>query len=59
MQEDARSENNDAFRCACLNGHLELVKWIFDTFELTIDDARSVNNWAFRNACINCYLRIE
>jgi len=45
------NKNNFAFRVACSNGHLEVVQWLVDTFELTIADAKSFNNEALRIVC--------
>ena len=56
--EDAKTNNNYAFRCVCSCGHLEVSKWLVDRFGLTINDIRCFNNWAFRYACTNGHLKI-
>jgi len=56
--EHVQSENNKALRWACIYGHLEVTKWLVDTFELTIHDVRSENNCAFRYACSNGHLEV-
>jgi len=50
--------NNYAFRYACCYGHLEVLKWLVDTFKLTIEDARSEDNDAFRCACSHGQLEV-
>jgi len=53
-----KNKNNEAFRLACENGHLEVANWLVDTFGLTVQDARcDNNNCAFHAVC--CYGRLE
>jgi len=49
--ENMRSNDNYALKTACKQGHLEIVAFLVENFQLTIDDARSDNNYALRNAC--------
>jgi len=51
--EDARADDNSAFRLACSNGHLSVSQWLADRFALSGEDARAENNAAFREACSN------
>ena len=50
--------NNYAFRYACCYGHLEVLKWLVDTFELTLMDVRSLGNDALNLACKHGHLNI-
>ena len=45
------------FRWACENGHLEVAKWLIETFEGI--DIHAVNEYAFRGACENGHLEVE
>ena len=49
----AKSVNNFAFRVVCQRGLLEVVKYLVENFNLTIDDVRSDNNFALRHASVN------
>jgi hypothetical protein len=33
---------------ACQKGHLDVCRWLTETFHLTADDARADNNWALQ-----------
>lgn len=57
-EDDARSENNLAFRWAAMNGHLAVIQWLTDTFHLTADDARSNNNDALRTSAIRGHFQV-
>ena len=56
--DDARTFNYEALREACGNGHLEVVQWLTDRFQLTSDDARAEDNEALRMACYYGYLEV-
>ena len=56
--EHVLSDNNYAFCCACEYGHLEVAKWLVDTFGLTINNVRSKDNFAFRLTCENGHLEV-
>ena len=50
-EDDIKGGDNEAFRCACANGHIEIVELLLPY--LNEDDIKSVNNQAFKYACIN------
>tara|TARA_A100001015_G_scaffold37289_1_gene41066 strand:+ start:433 stop:1803 length:1371 start_codon:yes stop_codon:yes gene_type:complete len=56
--DDARADNNRAFRVAALNGHVEVLRFLKDEFGLTDDNARFNNNWAFRVAALNGHVEV-
>ena len=53
---DIREDDNKILRCACEKGHLETVKYLVETFNLTIEDVRTYDNDALRCACGNGHL---
>jgi len=53
-----KSNNNYAFHIACQYEHLEVLKWLVDTFGLTIIDERGQIFYAFRWACSNGHLEV-
>ena len=48
---DARAENNAALCWASINGHLFVVAYLTEHFQLTQEDARANDNFALRVAC--------
>jgi hypothetical protein len=48
--EDARANDNYAFRRAAEIGHLAVCQWLAERFHLTAEDARDKDNYAFRRA---------
>src|SRR6056297_2162609 len=48
--KDIRSEDNKALIWASDNGHIEVVKYLCETYGLTIEDIRSLDNEALRRA---------
>ena len=48
--------NEYAFRWACVKGHLEVAKWLIETFEGI--DIHAENDQAFRWACENGHLEV-
>src|SRR6056297_911017 len=44
--EDIRSEDNWALKLASGYGHIEVVKYLCETYKLRIEDIRSYDNWA-------------
>ena len=46
-----RDSASAAFGYACGKGHLDVAKWLYTTFQLTVEDVRSANNFAFISAC--------
>ena len=55
-ESDARSNEAEGFRHACAHGHLEMARWLVDTFKLTMNDVRSCNCFAFNQACSHGHL---
>ena len=55
--KDVRSNNNEAFLRACAYD-LDVAKWLFTEFQLTVGDARSRENFAFRYACQYGHLNV-
>ena len=47
-----------ALEWSCINGNLELVKYLVDTFKLTEDDVRANDNCAFKCSCSNGHLEV-
>ena len=47
--KDVRSVDNRAFGCACAFGHLEVAKWLYETFQLNV--TASCSKEIFSNAC--------
>ena len=47
-----------ALRCAARNGHLEVLKWLHETFGLTDVDARAEENYALRLSARNGHLEV-
>ena len=56
--DDARDNYNSALRWAAKNGHLKVLRFLKDEFELTADDARTNNNEALRNAYRNGHIKV-
>ena len=53
---DARANNNYALRWAARNGHVDVLRFLKDNFDLTDEDARTWNNYALRMAAYNGHL---
>lgn len=47
--DDVRTNNKEAFRCACTNGNVKTVRFFMQKLTLD-DDVRANNNEAFRYA---------
>ena len=47
---DVRYHRNSAFIWACCYGHLDVIKWLYTTLQLTVNDVRCDHNHAFRSA---------
>jgi ankyrin repeat protein len=56
--EDVRSWNNGALRWAAENGHLPVVQYLFETFQLTIQDVRWFDNDTLRCAAGSGHLPV-
>ena len=56
--EEAKSENNYAFRWAASKGNLEVLKWLKDTFNMTEKDAKTYDNEPFKLAARHGYLEV-
>jgi hypothetical protein len=56
--EDVRSWNNWALRKAAENGHLPVVQYLCEKFQLTIQDVRSRDNEALRMAASRGHLQV-
>ena len=52
---DVRYCQYHLFICACEYGHLDVAKWLYTTFQLTVDYARCNDNYAYRWAYTNYY----
>ena len=53
-----RKDGNCALRWTCANGHLEVARWLQQTFQLTVTDARAGGNCALRGACEHGHLEV-
>jgi hypothetical protein len=56
--EDIKYLDRYAFRMAARNGHLPIVRYICEKFQLTIEDVRSKNNEALREAASSGHLPV-
>jgi hypothetical protein len=56
--EDVRSCDNYALRWAASRGHLPVVQYLCETFQLTLEDVRTWNNEALRCAASHGHLRV-
>jgi hypothetical protein len=56
--EGVRSCNNEALRWAAMNGHLPVVQYLCEKFQLTIQDVRSWNNDALGGAAESGHLPV-
>jgi hypothetical protein len=56
--EDVRMWDNCALGWAADKGHLTVMRYLCEKFQLTIQDVRSRDNWALRGAAINGHLPI-
>jgi hypothetical protein len=56
--EDARTDNNHAFKCAASSGHLDVCQWLTETFDMTAVDARADDNIAFSMAAAHGNLAV-
>jgi ankyrin repeat protein len=56
--EDVRSDNNYALRWAAQYGHLPVVQYLCEKFQLTIRDVRTCDNWALRGAAVYGHLPV-
>jgi hypothetical protein len=56
--KDIRSFHNYALRWGAGIGHLPVVQYLCEKFQLTIQDVRSVNNDALRCAAMNGHLPV-
>jgi hypothetical protein len=57
-QEEAKSENNEAFIAACRGGLLSVAQWLHSTFVMTEAEAKVYKNEVFRLACYYGHLSI-
>ena len=55
---DVRAWMNNALRVACLNGHLDIVRWLIKHFALTQDDVHCMQHQALLSACANGHLHV-
>ena len=55
--DDIRTNNNEALRYTCRNGHLEVVKYLIAQ-GLTLDDISTNDNEALKSACKYGHLEI-
>jgi len=56
--EDAKKYVYNAFCHACLHGHLEVVKYLVETFHISIYDERTRHHIAFHSACFKGHFKI-
>lgn len=49
---------NSQFRWACYSGHLEVAKYLVESFGLTGEDIRDYDNFAFRYSCTGGHLEV-
>jgi hypothetical protein len=58
FQIDGRAVENYALRKASENGHIDVVKYLVERFQLTVEDAQARSNYAFRHATCNGHLEV-
>ena len=56
LHDNVRSCYNHAFDVACSEGHLDVVKWLYTVFHITM--SRSNENYAFKSACVHGHLDV-
>ena len=54
----SRADNNLALRWAALNGHVEVLRFLKNEFELTAEDARANDNDALKLAARNRHIKV-